>query len=327
MIVTRRAFLPNLSPLSLAKTAISAKSGDLGLDEMAALKVYMVVQNDINDLYIADDIPLGIKWEDGDESFAYSGLNLSKITIVLRKDHSKLEITFKPHVYQYAIEWGDITSVLFALARFYTTITSLWAGKVWNNTTDILQTDKAVDQAVHMHTLVKMLRESVIRGNTSNELSAAALSYQRGSYLCHRMALSGSDVECEGKPKQYWLAQVTTIRSHMIKIPFDMYVASVAEDFVDLGAKEFVFKHFVSTTLNFRALDDGFFDTFESDDNKTLTVLAMWLRPGTRVFPMYAAGGNKYAWEFEVVIDAGQTATVLDVHVIQNDKTVVSIVV
>ena len=317
VIVTRRAFLPNLSPLSLAKTAISAKSGNSGLDEMTALKVYMVVQNDIEDLYTEGGLAYGIKWEDGDESFAYSGLESSKITVALRKDPSELEIIFEGQKHPYAIVWEDISSVLFAFARFYTTITSLWAGKVWNNTTDTPQTD----QAVHMHALVNEL------GTTSNELSAAALSYQRGSYLCHRMALGVSDGECEGKPMQYWLAQVTTIRSHMIEIPFGMYVASVAEDFVDLSAKEIVFKHFVSTTLNFRALDEGFFDKFKSDENKTLTVLAMWLRRGTRVFPMYAAGGYGYAWEFEVVIDAEQTATVLGVHAIQNNKTVVSIVV
>lgn len=242
-----------------------------------------------------------IQWSDGDTTFAAGPRNYSDtITIVLNERNRLLEVELDGTRYKYAIEWEDIESVLDALNKFYTTRTSFWTERVWPD-------GVSADAEMQARTLLRMHRET----NPSADALRSASVYQGTGFQCIRMSQGTTPKgECLGKELREWNKYADGIKSLMIEIPFDMHVASVAEDKVDSNVQTRVLPNFVSTTMNFHAVDDGAFDKF-ADGNDMPTVLALTLKEGVRVLPLFALESESYQWEYEVLLDAGQRVTVL----------------
>ena len=250
-----------------------------------------------------------VVWTDGDESRAEDSTNVSPpLLLVLRESEKSVEVKSTDRIGKFSIEWGNINTVLDALLAFYTTCTPFWKDRVWGS----MAPSPGANQFYAARALVSAHDSSLKECTDPKEVLKSISRYQNSSYNCITLAQRGDDGECLGRSLEEWRKDVHNIGSMMIDIDQDIFVGSVDETGICKRTGEFMLEQFVSTTINFRALDKGAFDSLRHGEVPTF--LALRLLPGTRVMPLFAVEGlDAKRWELEVLIDANQWMEVEDV--------------
>lgn len=244
--------------------------------------------------------PLKIKWEDGAESYVEGARPLfdAPCLLRLRESSSTLEVETAQEQRTYPITWGDLDSVLDAVNRFYTALTPPWR-EAWPAA--------PADAGAASRALLELYRQ---QPGTEEQLDRAK-GYQGHYYGCIRGAQKATtdNYDCFGRPKQAWDQYIEGIQALMVELPTTLYCTSVAEEPVEEAGVPAALPYFISATLNFAAVDAGDLDkySFNNDTPGQPILFALTLLPGTRVLPLFGMQLNvHWAWEYEVLIDAGQ---------------------
>ena len=292
--------LPNLSRLRLFQTNARGAMGGM-FEQLYTLKFSEVVNGEM-DTGLRKAFPFPLQWRDDDETFVQDStpsggrlkltLNEATQTVIMSKNGTRIG--------EFDIVWGFVATVLNAVNRHYVDHTPVWRSIFGSAETSACDASRELLRLFWVH-------------NASNDDAARdARAYQGASYGCintlQRLKNAGSDWECLGKSKAEWKTSVDNIKSLMVVLPFDIHVARVVSTgHVPVGGACERIETFLSTTLNLRGVESGYFDKFADGSSENIVYMTITAHAGTRVLPVYAlVGDNHNNWEYEVLIDSDQ---------------------
>ena len=307
--------VPDLSRLTWphAATAASGAFENRSNAELYKLGFGEVIKGEILGTEFREMWTFPFHWTDGDQTRVDTPYkSTDSYTMTLSKESSTITLShpeFGPYIYR--VEWGSFESVLNAIHGHYCEFTPFWKS-VWEGKLDQQQANATnASQA-----LVERFRSS----EHDDEAMNAARSYQNGSFACMRRLQRERPVpdgwECDARGFEKWNSAVEKLRSLMVEIPVDMFVASIAEESVTIGSEPGVVTTFLSATLNYRGMQNGDFDEFHNDSQgEPMTMLCLHLKKGTRVLPVFETSDtrSRFAAEYEIIIDQGQ-------HIVEEDR-------
>ena len=268
------------------------------------------------------------KWEDGNVSYieALSDKPYWVRATLSRTDLKRGTLLFHDGVtsdYETTVEWGSIESLLEACFAYYVSPTLFWK-EVFDN--HVPWSMRNWYETTAANAIALAMSTPKLEGDLEEQRYHVLSSYSGFNFACVRLmnALILQNkplVDCSNKSKEEWEQILTEMAKLEVVLPFDLPVVSMLDYKIEsdsdeqLDPKEFFgsekhtkVPHYISTTLNFRAFQYGDFDHFSRFQGKKTEKVAMaiCLKAGTRVIPVFQIGTSGELYECEVMVAPGQ---------------------
>lgn len=281
------------------------------------------------------------KWEHGNVSYI-EALSYRRYWVRATLSRTGLErgtLLFHDGVtsdYETTVEWGSIESLLEACFAYYVSPTFFWKDVFDNHVPWSTMRNWYETTAANAIALAKSTPK--LEGDLEKQRYQLLTNYSGFNFECVRLMnalmLKHKPLEdCSYKSKEQWEEVIAEMASLELVLPFDLPVVSMLDYKIEsdsneqLDPKEFFgsekhtkVPHYISTTLNFRGFQYGDFNTFSRFQYGKRTwevAMAICLKAGTRVIPVFEIGTRGDIWECEVMVAPGQ-----DMHIWGNLRTI-----
>lgn len=269
------------------------------------------------------------KWEHGNVSYvqALSNHPYWVRATLSRTDLKRGTLLFHDGVtsdYETTLEWGSIESLLEACFAYYVSPTLFWK-EVFDS--HVPWSMRNWYETTAANAIALAMSTPKLEGDLEKQRYQVLTNYSGFNFACVRLMnalmLKHKPLEdCSNKSKEQWEQIIPEMAKLEVVLPFDLPVVSMLDYKIEsdsneqLDPKEFFgsekhtkVPHYISTTLNFRGFQYGDFNAFarfQYGEKTEKVAMAICLKAGTRVIPVFEIGTRGDIWECEVMVAPGQ---------------------